>query len=368
MISVIIDNHNYGAYIGEAIESVIRQTYRDFEIIIVDGASTDSSRSVIMDYVNKYPDRITAVFKPTSGQAAAFNVGYALSRGDVIAILDSDDYYYESKLERIAEFHREYMFVGHARKVTSADGRLVEVIAPVDEYSLRPELIRKYGYVYTYNLIASCISLRRELAEKIFPMPEDGYITFADCYVKVFAQYLDNIRYIGEPLTYYRIHAKQDTRSFHDDTLLYKFVQDLYARVFRDINRQLSKMGQPGIPQMDPENYRKGFELANPGFMLKCGGKYAIYGTGASSVAYKRAIEKAGAEIVCAIDSNKEKWGKKWFDISIVSPEEAVKRRIEYEIIIIGSFNYYPEIRQKLEDMGLKEMDDFYMIRSIPND
>lgn len=368
MISVIINNHNYGDYIGEAIESVIRQTCQDFELIIVDGASTDRSREVIMNYVTRYPDKITAVFKPTSGQAAAFNVGYSLCRGDIIAMLDSDDYYYETKLERLLQLHKDSLFVGHSRKVTSADGRLVDVVAPIDESEKRKKLVNDFGYVYTYNLIASCISLRRELAEKIFPMPEDGYITFADCYVKVFAQYLDNIKYVNEPLSYYRIHNKQDTQSFDDDVKLYRFVQDLYARVFKDINNKLNTLGMAQIPELTDDNYKRGFEYANPGFIVKKNGKYAIYGTGASSIAYKRVIERLGSQIVCAIDSNQAKWGTEWCGIRIISPDEAIERKEEYEKIVIGSFYYYPEIKKMLEAKGLKETKDFYMIKSFPND
>ena len=220
MISVLINNHNYGEFIGEAIESVLNQSYKDFEIVIVDGDSTDNSREIIMSYVEKFPKIITAVFKPTSGQAAAFNVGYKLCRGDILAFLDSDDYFLENKLEKIAKWHQEYDFIGHSRTLHGADGKLKSTDTVVDVYEERSKLLKKYGFIYTYGLITSCCSMTRKMADLIFPMPEDGYITFADCYVKVLAQYYGNIKFFEEPLSYYRVHQKQDSKSFGDSKKL----------------------------------------------------------------------------------------------------------------------------------------------------
>ena len=368
MISVILVNHNYGAYIGEAIESVLNQTNQDFELIIVDGASTDNSREIIMSYVEKYSNIITAVFKPTSGQAAAFNVGFQLSRGDVIAFLDADDFFYPNKLERIEEWHKKYEFIGHARKITTPSGKVLEVFSAQDEYEIRPMLLKKYGYVYTYNLIASCISLKRTLAEKIFPMPEKEYMTFADCYVKVLAQYYSNIKYIKEPLSYYRIHNVQKTKSFEDNEKLHKFIINLYHHVFEDINFVLKKEEKPLIPTLTLENLRTAFAIANPNGMIQIGGNYVIYGTGADSVIINYMVTLLGGKFIYAIDSNSEKWGKTWNGITIVSPEEGINKELGYEKIIIGSHYYYKEIKKKLELLGLKEWQDFIHFESIPND
>lgn len=367
MVSVIIINHNYGRYLGEAIDSVLNQTYREFEIIIVDGASTDESREVIMSYVFRYPQIITAVLKPTSGQAAAFNVGVKLARGEIIALLDADDYYYPNKLKVIVRQHEEYDFVGHSRKEKSRTNDLTEVYAMEDDYEKRPYLLKQYGYIYTYNLITSCISMKKSLAEQIFPMPEKDYVTFADCYVKVLAQYYSNIKYIKNPLTYYRIHETQETMGFENYEEAVAFVNNLYKRVFRDINVRLAAENKPIIPELTDENFRKAFAIANG--ELKVEGKaYAIYGAGVRADHVINAVEKAGGKIVCAIDSNPAKWGIWWKGIMIYSPTEGIdKEKLGYEQIIIAAI-YYEEIKNTLIDLGLEEGKDFIAIQSIPND
>ena len=357
MVSVVIINHNYGRYLGEAIDSVLNQTYREFEIIIVDGASEDESRKVIMSYVYCYPQIITAVFKPASGQAAAFNVGFKLAKGDIIALLDADDYYYPDKLKVIVKQHETYDFVGHGRKVISNKNELTEVFAMMDDYEKRPYLLKQYGYVYTYNLITSCISMTRKLAEKILPMPEENYITYADCYVKVMAQYYSNIRYIKEALTYYRIHPDQRIASHASYEEAAAFIKDLYCRVFIDINKKLGERAETLIPELTDENYEKAFLIANPCFRFQ-EKKYAIYGTGASSRNIASAVERMGGKFVCAIDSNPARWGQKWQGLVVYSPEEGIdKERLGYE-----------QIKENLVKLGLKEYKDFIILQSIPND
>ena len=97
--TVLLDNFNYAAYLGQAIESALGQTCGDFELVIVDDGSTDASREII----NGYRDpRIIPVFKENGGQASAFVSGFAKASGEYIAFLDADDLWDSNKLERCA--------------------------------------------------------------------------------------------------------------------------------------------------------------------------------------------------------------------------------------------------------------------------
>ena len=80
-VSVIINNYNYGHFLGAAIDSALTQTYAPIEVVVVDDGSTDDSRNVIAGYGS----RIRAVLKVNGGQASAFNAGFAASTGAVIA-------------------------------------------------------------------------------------------------------------------------------------------------------------------------------------------------------------------------------------------------------------------------------------------
>lgn len=356
IISVLINNHNYGQFIGEAIESVLNQTYQDFELIIVDGDSSDTSRDVILSYLKKAPDKITAVLKPTSGQGAAFNVGFAMSRGDIICFLDADDYFYPEKLEKIAKWHETYDFIGHGRKFYNGSGELKTAINPIPAYEDQPMLLHKYGYFYSYNLMTSNISMRRELAEKIFPMPED-YITFADCYVMMMSQYYGNIKYMPEALNYYRIHKKQACSKYTDAEKCAAYTDGLVLKGLKDVNNVLAKRGQPLIPQLTEDNLSRALQIANPHLCLE-GKRVAIYGLGSNSYRICHCVDALHGAITCAIDSNPDKWGTTWNDLPVVSLEEAT-RESKFDFIVIGSNIYGREIAEVLKAHGLRENEEF---------
>ena len=90
LVSVIICNYNYGQYIGEAIESVMSQTYSNIELVIIDDGSTDNSRKVINLYTTSNP-AIKYRKQQNQGIVFARNLGIELASGDYIVFLDSDD-------------------------------------------------------------------------------------------------------------------------------------------------------------------------------------------------------------------------------------------------------------------------------------
>ncbi|MBI3011711.1 MAG: glycosyltransferase [Candidatus Omnitrophica bacterium] len=96
LISVIIPNHNYGRYLGQAIESVLGQSYSRVEVIVVDDGSTDDS----MEVLRRFGDRIRWLQQPRQGVSAARNRGIQATRGELIAFLDSDDVWHPEKLAR----------------------------------------------------------------------------------------------------------------------------------------------------------------------------------------------------------------------------------------------------------------------------
>lgn len=104
-ISIIIDNYNYGQYVGDAIRSVLLQDFSDFELIIVDDGSTDNSREVISSFTDS---RIKTIFKENGGQLSAFNEGFKAASGKIICFLDSDDLYQQGYLSAAAEYYSRY--------------------------------------------------------------------------------------------------------------------------------------------------------------------------------------------------------------------------------------------------------------------
>ena len=102
LISVVIPTYNYGHFVTEAVDSVLAQTYRHYEVVVVDDGSTDDTRARLAPY----GDRIRYIHQENQGLSAARNTGIRAARGGVIGLLDSDDKWHPRKLETQAAFLR----------------------------------------------------------------------------------------------------------------------------------------------------------------------------------------------------------------------------------------------------------------------
>lgn len=98
MISVVVPVYNVEKYLSRCIESIINQTYWDFEILLIDDGSTDSSAEICKMYLAK-DKRIKYIRKINGGLSDARNVGLVLSEGEYITFIDSDDFIHDSYLE-----------------------------------------------------------------------------------------------------------------------------------------------------------------------------------------------------------------------------------------------------------------------------
>jgi glycosyltransferase involved in cell wall biosynthesis len=141
-VSVIIPNFNYATYLGEAIESVLRQTYPDIEIIVVDDGSTDNSIEIANQYLNK----IKLIRKINGGVSSARNEGIKISSGLYVCFLDADDIWEANKIELQLKKALEGNFGLVYSGILECDSKLTPVreIKPIyqgdceDEYRFRP--------------------------------------------------------------------------------------------------------------------------------------------------------------------------------------------------------------------------------------
>src|SRR5690242_16227633 len=98
LVSIIIDNYNYGRYLAAAIDSALSQTHQPLEVIVVDDGSTDDSRAVL----DRYAGRVIAITQANAGQASALNAGFARSHGEAVIFLDADDVLLPEQAARVA--------------------------------------------------------------------------------------------------------------------------------------------------------------------------------------------------------------------------------------------------------------------------
>ena len=358
MVSVIIDNYNYGRFVGDAIQSVLDQTYDDWEMIVVDDGSSDNSRDVIEGYCNRYADRIFPIYKDNGGQASCFNAGMKIAKGDIIAFLDSDDTWKTNKLERIVEAHKKSAYVGHEKEFSNGYNQIIHT----EQADKRSYYLKKYGISDSYDIITSVLSLGRSLADKIFPMPEKEFRICADHYVKYLALYYENPVFLHEKLTDYRIHGdngfvvKKQTTGTSELELWLDYVSIEYANaklLSLDDNAEL-------IPMKTCSRRNDFWKECAEGFEIRSGERYVLYGTGEDSDRFLKMIIELDGNLVAYCDSNSDKWGATKNTKTIWSPDELIYNRSEYDKIIISSMFYYPQIAEQLDNMGLKRGKDYY--------
>lgn len=205
LVSIIINNYNYEAFIRDAIDSGLSQTYENVEVIVVDDGSTDSSRSII----SSYGDRIIPVFQANGKQGAAFNNGFARSKGDIILFLDSDDYLFEHAVEKVVAAWQPDMSKVHYRlQVVDAEGKTLGPCYPPEKQSLATgevwqDLFERGAYT---GVSTSGNAIGRHALAQVTPIPYEYRLT-SDDYLSTLIPFYGKVGAVNEPLGAYRIHT-----------------------------------------------------------------------------------------------------------------------------------------------------------------
>lgn len=203
LVSVIMTNYNYSAYIGEAISSVLNQTFKDFELIIVDDCSTDNSLEVI----GKFTDSRIGVVKQVQnmGVCVARNTGINVARGDLIAILDADDLFVPDKLERqVIQFleDKDLDFLwGDAETVDQTQHPMMKSGEP------DVDLMIKQCYIPACSVMIKTKVMYREGLYRNLKAAEDW-----DLYVRMLARGV-KAKYLPGVTYRYRVHGSNKTKA-----------------------------------------------------------------------------------------------------------------------------------------------------------
>lgn len=206
LVSVILCNYNYGRFIAEAIDSVLSQTYANFELIIVDDGSSDGSKQVIRSYGDP---RIRTIFQENGGQAAALNSGFERTTGKFIAFLDSDDKWKSEKVAKVVcAFEKDaFSIVQHNLEVIDANSRPSGKLRPGFTSGTRDVLQAYFAEKHTgFFCPTSGVSFRRIDLENIFPLDESWKIC-ADVALTRPMPIFGKVLTLKETLGYYRIHG-----------------------------------------------------------------------------------------------------------------------------------------------------------------
>ena len=226
-ISVIIPNYNYARFLDQAIQSVLKQTYGNLELIVVNNGSTDNSLKV----VEKYGSQILLIDQANLGQSGARNSGLSVAKGDLVAFLDADDFWEPNKLEI------QIQLINESTQLVYCGIRQFE--DPGDDN--KRVLLPKYRGDCSNNFIdlpgasivlsgESTALFSRDLLEKVGFFDAGlnstaGWDFFRRC------SRLTNFDFVNQPLVNYRLHASNMSKS---NT---KVIQDMrlaYFKLFND--------------------------------------------------------------------------------------------------------------------------------------
>ena len=205
-ISVIIPTYNYAKYLPRAIDSVLAQTYKDFEIIVVDDGSTDHTKEVLMPYV----DKIRYIYQPNQGISAARNRGLKESQGRWIAFLDADDSWIPEKLALQIDIPAKDPLVKliYGKVILfREDGTVVENYPTRDPGRNAQELAERLGYLPTSTIMAS-----KDIIMKVGSFDED-LPTSEDVDLWVRIARVAKIYEVNEPILAYHYNHGGNTTS-----------------------------------------------------------------------------------------------------------------------------------------------------------
>ena len=210
--SVVITNHDYGRFVGAAIDSALAQGHGDVEVVVVDDGSTDDSRRVI----ERYRDRVRVILKEQGGQTSAMNAGFDASAGDLVCFLDADDLLAPAAMETAAGLLARPGVVKAHWPMEEIDvagnptGRIWPAY-PIQDGDLRAQLIEDGPEVARFPP-HSGNAYARELLDDVFPLPEleresgRGHAS-ADTYLAMVAAAAGPVAAAATPLGAYRRHG-----------------------------------------------------------------------------------------------------------------------------------------------------------------
>lgn len=226
LVSVIVPNYNYARFLHQRIDSILNQTYRNIELIILDDCSTDESRSIIESYRNE--PRIKEIIYNANNSGSTFKQwqkGFSLSKGEFIWIAECDDYSSPQFLEKIVSvmqndkdikigFSNSY-WVTQESTFINKDYTIPEPMRTYDGKAFVKKHLMKENYIYN----ASMAVFRRDSLKDVDP----DYSQYTSCGDKLFWGSIaasGKVFFYCEPLNYFRIHStKVTTKSIANGTL-----------------------------------------------------------------------------------------------------------------------------------------------------
>lgn len=217
LVSVILTSFNYGRYLKNTIKSVVNQTFKDWELIIVDDCSTDNSADIIMEFADK-DKRIKFIGNNENlGLTAAVKTGLLAASGEWAAFLESDDLWRNDYLEKklaVAEKYPECGLIYNDvvffdKNAPEAAKKYEQIIRKNRSWKFPKNMFYNFGYENPILTMSSVMIKKNVLEGQSFNPPVDKLF---DWYLYILTAKATDFYYLNEPLTLWRQHPESYLR------------------------------------------------------------------------------------------------------------------------------------------------------------
>jgi glycosyltransferase involved in cell wall biosynthesis len=216
-VSVVIPAYNSAQFLGEALQSVFEQTFKDYEIIVVDDGSTDQTRKV----VDRYKDRVRYVFQENGGPAKAKNRGIRDCLGEYIAFLDADDVWLPLKLEKQVSMFRQNPELAMVFTENAVFNRSCTYVTSMGKRKRLMQGDVARNIFLRSGVVTPTVMVRKVVFDKIGLFEEELRVAEDDnMWVRIAANF--KVALIDEPLVKVRAHPHRATA---DKEKLFESVQ-----------------------------------------------------------------------------------------------------------------------------------------------
>jgi glycosyltransferase involved in cell wall biosynthesis len=209
-VDIVVNNHNYGCFLADAIDSALAQTHPLVKVIVVDDGSTDESR----DILEAYDGDVEVVLKVNGGQASALNAGFARSTADVVMFLDADDVLHSHAAALVSSTFAadpRLVKVQFRMALIDEEGRPTGNVKPSSHLPMPGGDVRNAELTFPFDLVWLSTSGNAFSAAalcRILPIPEPDYPLCADWYLVHLTSLLGRVVSLPDVAASCRIHGR----------------------------------------------------------------------------------------------------------------------------------------------------------------
>lgn len=369
-LSIIVPVYNVSGWLEQCLDSILNQTWKNFEVICVDDGSTDNSLEILERY-RCMDSRITVIHKENGGLVSARKAGISVASGRYATYVDSDDWIdkemYQCLMEKALETNADIVTSGIVLEYSNGSivemeemeegvydrKRLKEIFYPnmisAEEFFVQKVSIHIFNKIYDTKLL--------KYNQTVIP----DNITIGEDAACVYPSFLcaEKIMVLHKAFYHYRMRESSMmgmcncNYERNSSKILYSYLNNRFSAFsYNFLNEQLCRLITYMILMTQPDILWKGGDIVPYGKIKR--GRIVLYGMGRFGKAFKSAIEKReGYEIVALMDENRKSIdsGEECYSL-----KEFMEQEIDYDYVLVTILkrNLCRTVRDELCEIGIK--------------